>query len=119
MQKRCENYSIENKQCKFWYTPALLVSSKDLIPRCDGFKSEVECTWFKGYHLDIAGNDSRLKKFRDRVRNEDIQCGVTPCELCWKYKKCLKEVELKNHEKLRAEKELKEREKAWENMLHD
>lgn len=116
MSKRCENYSIENRQCKFWYTPTAMMNLKDLIPECDGFKSLSECAWYKGYHLDIAGNDSLMRKFRARIRNEKINCSETPCELCWKYKKCLKEFKKQNHEKLRAEKEITEREKIWENM---
>lgn len=118
MPKRCENYSIENKRCKFLYTPAML-NIKDLIPHCDGFKTEAQCAWFKGYHLDIAGSDSLMKKFRARIRNEKINCGEVPCEFCWKYKKCLEEVRLKNYEKLRAEKELQERGKFWENTSRD
>jgi hypothetical protein len=96
LSKRCENYSIENKQCKFNYDKPCWVNPEDLNPRCDGFKSPGECTWFKGYHLDIAGNDVRLRKFRARLRNEKINCGEVPCEFCYKYGDCLNKTRRNN-----------------------
>lgn len=68
MLKRCLNYSVENKQCKFNYDKPCWINPKDLNPKCDGLKSETECTWYRGYYLDIAGSDYRLKKFRERIR---------------------------------------------------
>ena len=71
-KKRCENYSVENKQCKFNYIPHPYINDEDLNPRCDGFKDETQCAWFIGYHLDIAGNSLRMRKYREMIRNGTI-----------------------------------------------
>jgi hypothetical protein len=70
LPKRCLNWSLENKQCKFNYDKPIWVNPQDLDSKCDGFKTEIQCTWYKGFYLDIAGNDRRLKKFRERIRGE-------------------------------------------------
>ena len=42
----CKNWSIENKQCKFNYTPNTIMNPKDINPNCDGFSSAIVCAWF-------------------------------------------------------------------------
>lgn len=45
----CLNWSKANKQCRFCYTENLMINPLDIIPQCDGFKTESQCCWFKGY----------------------------------------------------------------------
>lgn len=102
--KRCENYSIENSQCKFNYTPMPFGFNKsDIIPKCDGLKTTADCCWYKGYYLDIAGNDSLLKKYRSRFQE----------------KSSLPIKQDKTYYEKRAQKEIEARMKQWENMSQD
>ena len=67
-KKRCNHYSLDNICCSLLYKKPLLINQQDLDEKCDGYKDETRCAYYAGYHLDIAGNDSRLKRFRDRLR---------------------------------------------------
>jgi len=49
----CLNYSIENKQCRFNYDQPQLLNFKDINPLCDGYKSSVECCWYRAYLRDF------------------------------------------------------------------
>lgn len=43
----CKLYSIENKQCSLNYAPHSLVNPSDIILRCNGYKTNIECCWYK------------------------------------------------------------------------
>lgn len=66
--KRCEHYSIQNMCCSLLYLKPIMINLADIDPVCRGYKSEIDCTYYMGYHLDIAGNDSLMKKHRDKLR---------------------------------------------------
>lgn len=45
----CINWSIENKQCRFNYETKHFINHTDLIPHCDGQKTNAECCWYQAY----------------------------------------------------------------------
>lgn len=69
MDKKCLSFSVENQCCKWLYLDTWF-SKDDLLKDCNGYANETQCPWFKRYHLDLAGNDKLLKKFRERLRRQ-------------------------------------------------
>ena len=67
-KKRCIHYSLDNLCCSLLYKKPLLINQQDIDKKCGGYKDEAQCAYYVGYHLDIAGNDKRLKRFRDMAR---------------------------------------------------
>jgi hypothetical protein len=68
---KCDNWSIENKQCKFNYTPHPYIPNKDLNPLCNGEVGKAECTWYLMGDIDLAGNDKLRTYLRKRLRGQN------------------------------------------------
>ena len=66
----CEHWSLENKQCRFNYTPHPFINSKDINPLCKGVDiGKNKCAWWL-CGIDLPANDKLNKYLRDRLRKE-------------------------------------------------
>jgi hypothetical protein len=69
----CDNYSKENKQCMFNYTPHPFINGKDLNPLCKGENiGKNNCICWSCGSIDLAGNDKLRSYLRKRLRDGEI-----------------------------------------------
>lgn len=44
----CLNFALAHGKCGLLFIQrGLIINKKDLIPKCDGYKSPSECAWYK------------------------------------------------------------------------
>lgn len=65
---RCRNYSVENLQCRYNYTPHPMINIKDLIPHCDGHADFSKCCWYHIGKLTPFVSDIELRQYRARFK---------------------------------------------------
>ena len=94
----CRNFSIENDQCRYNYTPGAIINLKDLKPNCKGQATIGECCWYHIGKFTPFISDKKMKIYRNRFQEKPE----------------VKPENLRQHIETRDKKELEIRAKLWE-----